>query len=54
MELLHRQLMQPDILADFLGSLRDEYERLYSEMQAKAAAGQRERAALDRKIAKSG
>jgi DNA invertase Pin-like site-specific DNA recombinase len=51
MELLHRQLMQPDILADFLGSLRDEYERLSCEMQAKAAAGQRERAALDRKIA---
>jgi site-specific DNA recombinase len=50
MQLLHRELMQPDMLEDFFGSMRTEYERLTNELRLKAAAGQRDRAVLDRKI----
>jgi hypothetical protein len=49
-ELIGRQLMQPELLAEFLESFRTEWDRLAADLKTRAAAGQRERAALDRKI----
>jgi uncharacterized protein with von Willebrand factor type A (vWA) domain len=43
--------MHPEVLEDFLETMRTEYERLANELRQKAAAGQRDRAAMDRKIA---
>jgi site-specific DNA recombinase len=50
LELLSRQLMQPDLLAEFMAAYHEEYHRLANEMKAQASTRQRERAALDRKI----
>jgi len=51
MQLLHRDLMHPEVLEAFLESMRTEYQHVANELRMNAAAGQRERAALDRKIA---
>ncbi len=45
------QLMQPDLLTDFVGSFNAEWQRLDGELKTQAATRHRERLALDRKIA---
>ena len=49
--LLRRQLMQPDLLGAFLQEFDAEWERLDSELRVEASARQRERQAVERKIA---
>jgi len=51
MDLLRRKLMQPDHLAEFAAAFNDAPERLVVEAKAQAAGRQRDRVALDRKIA---
>jgi DNA invertase Pin-like site-specific DNA recombinase len=51
MEVVARQLMQHDILAEFAVAFKAERERLTQVLKTQGAARQRDRAALDRKIA---
>ncbi len=51
MDALSRQLMQPDLLAEFITAFNQEWRRLAGEVRSQAVAQQREKAALDRKIA---
>ena len=51
MDVLSRQLMQPDLLAEFITAFNQEWRRLAGEVRSQAVAQQREKAALDRKIA---
>ncbi len=51
LDLLGRQLMQPDLVAEFVAAYNEELLRSTSEHKAQAASRQRERAALERKIA---
>jgi hypothetical protein len=51
MQLLHCELMQPNLPEDFLEGMRAEFQSLASDLRLKAMAGQRDRAAVDRKIA---
>jgi hypothetical protein len=48
---LRRQLMQPALVAEFIAEFNKEWRRLAVEVRAQAASHQRERAALDRRIA---
>ena len=50
MELLARQLMQPELVAEFIKAYHLEWQRLVGEMRSQAGSRQREHAALDRKI----
>ena len=50
MELLARQLMQPELVAEFIQAYHLEWQRLVGEMRFQADTRQREHAALDRKI----
>jgi aminobutyraldehyde dehydrogenase len=43
--------MQPELLADFVATFNAEWERLATDFKAQASVRQRERGALDRKIA---
>jgi site-specific DNA recombinase len=49
--LFGRELRQPDLVAEFIAAYSDGYHQLASDLKAKAANRQRERAVLDRKIA---
>jgi DNA invertase Pin-like site-specific DNA recombinase len=51
MHLLAKQLMQPDLVSEFIAAFNQEWTRLAAEVRSQAVARQRERAALDRKIA---
>ena len=51
MDALSRQLMQPDLVDEFVTAFRQEWRRLADQAKSQAAAHQRERATLDRKIA---
>jgi site-specific DNA recombinase len=51
MDMLRRQLMQPELVAEFVAEFRREWQRLLVESKARAGIDLRERAALDRKIA---
>ena len=51
LELLQRQLMRPDALAEFVTTFNAEWERVAAEAKAAAHGRQRDQAALDRKIA---
>ena len=51
MEALSRQLMQPDLVDEFVTAFRQEWQRLADQAKSQAAAHQRERATLDRRIA---
>jgi hypothetical protein len=48
---LRRQLMQPALVAEFIAEFNKEWRRLAVEVKAQTASHQRERAALDRRIA---
>jgi hypothetical protein len=49
--LLERQLMQPGLVAEFVTAFNLRLEQATAELRAQAASSQRERTALDRKIA---
>src|SRR6266581_1904448 len=51
MDGLRCQLMQPDLVEEFIVAFNQEWRRLAGEAKARAAAHQRERVSLDRKIA---
>ncbi len=51
LSLLQRQLMQPELVAEFIKAFNAELHRLTSELRVQAASTQRERSALERKIA---
>ena len=51
MEIMHRQLMQPDLLAEFVAAFNEEWHHLAGELKAQATSRQRERVAVERKIA---
>jgi hypothetical protein len=51
MDVLGRQLMQPELLAQFITEFNKEWERLAGELKMQAATRQRERTSIDRKIA---
>ena len=51
MELLSRQVMQPDLVADFVTAFNQEADRLSADLRSQAGARQREVAALERKVA---
>jgi site-specific DNA recombinase len=51
LDLLNRQLMQPDLVAEFVAAFNEEVKRVAAEQKSQAASRQRDRAALDRKIA---
>jgi DNA invertase Pin-like site-specific DNA recombinase len=51
LDLLERQLMQPGLLGAFMEAFDAEWERLDGELKGQAAMRQRERQAIDRKIA---
>jgi hypothetical protein len=51
MDMLRRQLMQPELVAEFVAEFRREWQRLLVEARSREGADLRERAALDRKIA---
>ena len=51
MDALRRQLMQPGLVEEFIAAFNHEWRRLAGEAKARAAGHQRERVALDRKIA---
>ncbi len=51
LDLLGRQLMQPDLLGTFMTAFDAEWERLDGELRVEAATRQRERQAVERRIA---
>ncbi len=51
MDALRRQLMQPELVVEFIAEFNDEWRRLTVEAKGQAATQQRERAAVDRGIA---
>jgi DNA invertase Pin-like site-specific DNA recombinase/outer membrane lipoprotein-sorting protein len=51
MDLLSRQVMQPDLVADFVAAFNQEADRLSADLRSQAATRQREVAALERKVA---
>jgi site-specific DNA recombinase len=51
MDALRGQLMQPELVEEFIVAFNQEWRRLAGEVKAQAAARQRERLSLDRKIA---
>ena len=51
MDIMHRQLMQPDLLASFISAFNADWHKLVADIGARAVARQRERLAVERKIA---
>jgi hypothetical protein len=51
LDLLGRQLMQPELVTEFVAAYNEELTRAASEHKSQAASRERERAALDRKVA---
>ena len=50
-DLLGQQLMRPDLVEEFISTFNDEWKRLAASLKTQIGVNQRERAALERKIA---